>query len=155
MPVAYPSTLRRPLASKSRGQPAAFSLREPRRGYGYAQGIGTDTPVIWSLQFRFNRADAARFQLWFTQDLQRGLLEFSLPLATEFGDVTHTCRFLPDGLLDCSEGDGLFAYSAQVMARAQIIPAAYIDARPLIEALPAWGAWAAALDEVVAALPEA
>lgn len=151
----YPFALRTALASKSRSQPAAFSLSEPRRGFGYARATGTDTPVFWDVQFLFTRGEAVRFQLWFTQTLQRGLLEFVLPLRTEFGTLPHTCRFLPDSLLDCSDTGGLFRYSARIMARAQVIPQGFIDAQGLIAALPNWDAWAPLLDASIAALPEA
>jgi len=105
MPVAYPSTVPRPLkATKSRTQPASFRLTEPRRGYGYAQAVGTDTPVFWDVSWVLTQSQAAAFQLWFDIKLERGLLEFDLPLRTEFGDVVHTCRFLPDTLLPARTG---------------------------------------------------
>lgn len=124
MPAAFPLSLRTIIRSgKSRSQPAAFSLAEPRRGYAYAQAIGTDTPVFWDVTFKFTQSEAALFQLWFTQTIQRGLLEFTLPIKTEFGLITHTCRFLPDGLLPVQEDGEVWVYSAKIMARAQIIPA--------------------------------
>ena len=150
MPEAYPLHLRTiQQASKSRSQPAAFRMAEPRRGYGYAQAVGTDTPVFWDVQFRFTTAEAAAFQLWFTQKIARGLDEFTLPIRTEFGLITHTCRFLPDSLLNTSEDGLTWVYSAQIMARAQIIPTSYSDATDLILALPAWETWAGLLDETV------
>lgn len=124
MPAAFPLSLRTIIRSgKSRSQPAAFSMSEPRRGYAYAQAIGTDTPVFWDVTFKFTQPEAALFQLWFTQTIQRGLLEFTLPIKTEFGLQTHTCRFLPDGLLPVQEDGEIWVYSAKIMARAQIIPA--------------------------------
>ena len=145
--AAYPLDLRTVLqASKSRSQPAAFSVNEPRRGYGYFQAVGTDTPVFWDVEFKFTTAEAIRFQLWFTQIIQRGILEFTLPIKTEFGLITHTCRFLPDGLGDCREDGVSFSYSAKIMARAQVIPQGYIDAAELIVALPDWEEWAYVLD---------
>lgn len=150
MPEAYPFHLRTiQQASKSRSQPAAFRMAEPRRGYGYAQAVGTDTPVFWDVQFRFTTAEAATFQVWFTQRINRGLDEFTLPIRTEFGLITHTCRFLPDSLLNTSEDGMTWVYSAQIMARAQIIPTSYIDATGLILGLPAWETWAGLLDETV------
>ncbi len=124
MPVAFPLSLRTIIRQgKSRSQPAAFRLAEPRRGYAYVQATGTDTPVFWDITLKFTQPEAALFQLWFTQDLQRGLLEFSLPIRTEFGLLTHTCRFLPDSLLSVQEDGEIFVYTATIMARAQIIPA--------------------------------
>ncbi len=123
VPVAYPFDLRNILRiGKSRRQPAAFAMHEPRRGYGYAEATGTDTPVFWDVTFRFDTCDARRFQMWFVQDLERGVLEFTLPIRTEFGNLDHTCRFLPDGLLDCTEEGDLWTYRATIMARAQVIP---------------------------------
>ena len=153
---AYPTTL--PLllkASKSRSQPAAFSIAEPRRGFGYSQVVGTDTPVFWDGQFRFTAAQAVAFQLFFTQIIQRGLLEFTMPIRTEFGLLTHTCRFLPDGLADAVEDGGTYTYKVQIMARAQIIPQEFIDATDLILSLDNWQSWAEYLDLAVDAWPEA
>ena len=131
MPVAYPFALRTVIrAPKSRSQPAVFAASEPRRGFSYFQAIGTDTPVVWDVTFRFDKCDAVNFMMWFTQDLQRGLLDFDLPIKTEFGLLTHTCRFLPDGLLDTRETGEVWEYSARITARAQIIPA---------DAITAWG----------------
>lgn len=150
MPEAYPLHLRTiQQASKSRSQPASFRMAEPRRGYGYAQAVGTDTPVFWDVQFRFTTAEAAAFQLWFTQRINRGLDEFTLPIRTEFGLVTHTCRFLPDSLLDASEDGQTWVYTAQIMARAQIIPDGYSGSTDLIIGLPNWETWAGLLDETV------
>ena len=147
MAEPYPLSLRTVLkASKSRTQPAAFAMAQPRRGYAYVQATGTDTPVFWDVAFRFDQFDAIRFQLWFTQILQRGLLEFTLPIQTEFGLITHTCRFLPDGLGDCQQDGMTWNYSAKIMARAQVIPQGYIDAAELIAGLPHWNEWMEPLD---------
>lgn len=156
MPIAYPANLP-PLqrASKSRSQPARFTIAEPRRGYGYAQATGTDTPVFWDGQFKFSAENAVVYQLWLTQDLQGGLLEFSMPIRTEFGLLVHTCRFLDDGLNNASEEGGVWIYPVKIMARRQLIPQAFIDAQDLITQLPNWGAWAQLLDQSIAELPEA
>lgn len=147
MTAAYPLDLRTVLsASKSRTQPASFRMNEPRRGYGYAQAIGTDTPVFWDVEFRFSRPDAVRFMLWFITVINRGLLEFTMPIRTEFGDIEHVCRFLPDGLGDCMEDGQSVTYTAQIMARSQIVPQGYSDAAHLIVALSDWNEWAEMLD---------
>lgn len=157
MPVAFPLSLRTIIRSaKSRTQPAAFRMAEPRRGYGYAQASGTDTPVFWDVEFRFTRQEAVRFQLWFTQSLDRGVNEFTLPIKTEFGTITHTCRFLPDGLGDCREDGETYAYRANIMARAQVIPSGYTDAAALIIGLADWELWTGLLDQTITeAMPEA
>lgn len=150
MAAPYPLNIRTVLrASKSRSQPASFSMSEPRRGYAYAQAIGTDTPVFWDVAFRFTQSEAVVFQLWFRNTIARGLLEFDLPLRTEFGLITHTCRFLPDSLLPATEDGPHWSYKATIMARAQIIPVEFDDAAEMITTLPDWGLWAAVLDEVV------
>lgn len=156
MTVAYPLHLRTVLrAGKSRTQPAAFGLLQPRRGYGYAQATGTDTPVFWDVSFRFTQAEALVFQTWFVYIIQRGLLEFTLPLRTEFGVQTHICRFLPDGLLDTMEEGETWLYKATIMARAQLIPDGYEEAAELIVGLPDWTTWASLLDLTVTdAMPE-
>ena len=131
-------------------------MAEPRRGYGYAQATGTDTPVFWDGQFKFREDQAIAFQVWFTQQLQRGLLEFTMAIKTEFGLVEHVCRFLPDGLGDATEEGGVWTYPVKIMARKQLIPQGYIDAQDLIVGLPNWRAWAEFLDRTVnEALPEA
>lgn len=124
-------------------------MAEPRRGYSYAQAVGTDTPVFWDVQFRFTQTEAVAFQLWFINKIRRGLDEFTLPIRTEFGLVTHTCRFLPDSLLDASEDGQTWVYTARIMARAQVIPTVYSDAADLIVALPDWPQWGSLLDQAI------
>lgn len=157
MPVAYPLALRTILrAGKSRTQPAAFSINEPRRGYAYVQAIGTDTPVFWDVAFRFTTEEALIFRLWFTQIINRGIDEFTLPIRTEFGVQTYTCRFLPDSLLPATEEGETWGYSATIMAREELIPALYEDAADLIVTLPDWRDWASMLDMAMTAeMPEA
>jgi hypothetical protein len=152
-PAPYPLGLRRPLASKTRTQPAAFALREPRRGTGYVQATGTDVPAFWELQVGFRQSDAQRIPLWFRTELAVGVRPFIQPLGTEFGDVEHTCQFLPDGLLDHGSQAGVHTYSAKVMARRLVVPEAFLEAGELIAELPAWDEWAALLDSAVAELP--
>lgn len=153
----YPLHLRTVLrASKSRTQPASFRMAEPRRGYGYAQATGTDTPVFWDVSFRFTTEEALVFQIWFTQIIRRGLDEFTLPIRTEFGLITHTCRFLPDGLLPANEEGESWTYKATIMARAQTIPAGFAEAAELIVGLRAWREWSSLLDQTVnVEMPEA
>lgn len=154
--AAYPLNLRTVLrASKSRSQPAAFRMAEPRRGYGYAQESGTDAPVFWDVEFCFTTPEAAVFQTWFVYIINRGVDEFTLPLRTEFGIQTHTCRFLPDGLMPATEKGELWVYKATIMARGQLIPDGYEEAAELIVGLPDWPSWASLLDQAVTAeMPE-
>lgn len=150
MPAAYPSFLRPMLrASKSRSQPAKFSIAEPRRGTGYVREIGTDTPVFWDFQFRFKRSDALVFKLWFNTVINGGVDEFTMPILTEFGLLEHTCRFLPDNLLDCTESGEIITYKAKVMARAEVIPDGYTEVGPLIAALEDWTTWVEMLDQAI------
>lgn len=147
MTVAYPASLPLALsASKSRTQAAPFTATDPQAGMLYVQASGRDAPVVWSVQFRLTPLEAVRFMSWCADDTQRGLLPFTLPIKTEFGLIAHTCRFLPDGLLDCKEDGQGWLYSAKVIARAQIIPQGALDAASLILALENWGAWAEVLD---------
>lgn len=157
MPIAYPLSINTVLrASKSRTQPAAFTVSEPRRGRGYVEATGTDTPVFWDVAFRFTRSQAQQFRLWFDVLLNRGIDEFTMPIRTEFGLIDHTCQFLPDSLLDTTEEGELWHYRATIMARALIIPDAYTDAAETIVGLPDWDAYAAELDAAISgALPEA
>ena len=156
MAVAYPSTLPTALrASKSRTQAAPFQATPPGSGKLYVQRSGADNPVVWNLQFRFTTAQAAVFMAWFVTDIQRGLLPFEMPIRTEFGTITHTCRFMPGGLLDCREDGETFTYSATVMARAQVIPSGYAEAAELILGLKDWKLWAELLDETITeAMPQ-
>lgn len=123
MATPYPLALRTIIrASKSRSQPAAFSVSEPRRGFAYFQDIGTDVPVFWEVAFRFTQEEAQTFRNWFVYNLQRGVLWFDLPIKTEFGLVTHECHFMPDGLLPTRETGEVWEYSATIMARKLLIP---------------------------------
>ena len=119
MAVAYPSTIPLALIDKTRTQPAAFRMSDPRRGYGYVEPSGTDTPAFWALTWRMSGAQAQLFWQWFFYDTQRGVLPFTLPVRTEFGLVTHEMQFLPDGLMPAKQiGSDVWEYSATVMARA-------------------------------------
>lgn len=152
MPASYPLHLRTILrASKVRSQPAAFGISEPRRGASYVRATGTDTPVFWEVAFRFTQAEAMVFQLWFREVINRGIDEFTLPIRTEFGLITHTCRFLPESLMDTSEAGETFGYRATIMARRLEIPQAYLDSAELIATLPDWTSWAEYLDRVATA----
>lgn len=157
MAIAYPLHIRTLLrAGKSRTQPARFSVAEPRRGYAYVKPIGTDVPVFWDVEFRFTQDEAIVFRLWFDELLNGGVDEFTLPIRTEFGVVTHTCRFLPDGLLPVSETGQTWGYRASIMARALVTPAGYAEAAELIVGLPNWRSWAGLLDlSVTQEMPEA
>ena len=147
MTSAYPLGLRTIIqADKSRSQPASFRVNQPRRGYGYAQQVGTDTPVIWSIGLLFTQTEAVRFQLWFRYEINGGADEFTMPIKTEFGLIDHVCRFLPDSLLDTSEAADTFKYTAQIMARAQVVPQEYQDASGLIVASEDWESDASWLD---------
>lgn len=157
MAQPYPLTIRSILrAGKSRSQPASFSMSEPRRGYAYSQKVGTDVPVFWDVAFRFTTEEALVFQLWFTQLIDAGNAEFTMPIRTEFGVIEHVCRFLPESLLPAQEEGDTWGYTAQIMARAQIIPQDYKEAAALIVGLPDWRNWANLLDQTVnQAMPEA
>lgn len=125
MAINYPLSLRTILqAGKQRTQPATFKTSDPRRGYAYYQKIGTDAPVFWSVSFCFTREEAKRFWMWFWSPdyLDRGSKSFNMPIKTEFGLVTHECRFLPDTLLPVSETAETINYSATITARALVHP---------------------------------
>lgn len=128
MAASYPLDLRTVIrSSKSRSQPAAFRMAQPRRGYGYAEATGTDTPVFWDVMFRFTVDEAEVFRLWFLFTIQRGLLEFEIPIRTEFGTLPHVVRFLPDSLLPLKENGEVFEYTATIMARSENVPLTSTD----------------------------
>lgn len=152
MTAAYPLHLRTILrANKARKQLASFALSEPRRGPAYVQEIGTDTPVFWDVTFGFTQVEAQSFRLWFIYSINRGADEFTMPIRTEFGVLDHVCRFMPDGLLDMVEQGEVFTYRAQIMTRAEVIPADIAQAGDLLGGLPAWPDWAALLDQAMSA----
>lgn len=123
MPVAYPLSLRTlVLSGKARSQPAAFRMATPRRGLGYAQAGGAGAPRIFSATFRFTQAEASSFLWWFATDLERGTLEFTLPIVTEAGTEELTCRFAPGSLLDTTETGEVFTYTAQIIATDYVAP---------------------------------
>jgi hypothetical protein len=147
MTIAYPSNLPTILsASKGRAQGASFAATAPGAGKLYVQRSGFDVPVLWNVQFRFTQAQAQQFKAWFETDIQRGLLDFTMPIRTEFGMVEHMCRFLPDGLGDCREDGQSWSYSAKIIARARAIPQGYLVAMDLIIALHNWDEWMEVLD---------
>lgn len=150
MTAAYPLHLRTILRqSKARSQPAAFSLSEPRRGFAYAQATGTDAPVFFDVTFRFTQIEAQSFKLWHRFVINQGIDEFTMPIRTEFGVLTHSCRFLPDRLLDLREEGELFTYTSTIMAREEVIPDDIAAAAATIAGLPNWPRWAALLDQAV------
>jgi hypothetical protein len=118
MPVAFPLGLRTIItAEKSRRQPASFGMADPRRGPGYAEPVGTDRPYFFDAVWRFTTAEAQTFRAWFSDDLDEGLLEFTMPVKTETGLRELTLRFLPDNLLDSREVGALWEYRATIMTR--------------------------------------
>jgi hypothetical protein len=137
VPAAYPFHLGTVLrASKARTQPAGFTMTMPRRGSGYAQALGTAPAVVWEVAFRFTRSEAVAFQLWFAVVLQRGVLDFTLPIRTEFGVQTHTCQFLPGTLMQAGEDGRTWSYRASILARAQLVPETAPDVSGLTTAWP-------------------
>lgn len=117
--AAYPASLPLAMLEKTREQPAAFQVAQPRRGFGYVEPTGTDTPVFWGLTWRLTEAQAQVFWVWFTFTLQRGVLPFSMMVRTEFGLVEHELQMLPDGLMPARHlGGGIWEYRVTVMARA-------------------------------------
>lgn len=123
MPAAYPSTLPLALLDKTREQPAAFTMAQPRRGKGYVEPTGTDTPVFWPLRWIFTGAQAQSFRQWFRYVIDRGIDPFTMTIRTEFGLETHECQFLPDGLLPARQiGSDLWEYSATVTASEPPVP---------------------------------
>ncbi len=118
MAVPYPLALRTIItAEKSRSQPAAFGMADPRRGPGYAEPVGTDRPYFFDAVWRFTGAEAQTFRDWFEDDLEEGLLEFTMPVKTETGLRELTLRFLPGNLLDTREVGALWEYRATIMTR--------------------------------------
>lgn len=121
MAVAYPSELPLALLEKTRQQAAAFTVAQPRRGFGYVEPTGTDVPVFWRVTWRFTEAQARVFRHWFGYTLSRGTLPFTMNITTEFGTLEHECQFLPDDLLPARHlGGGVWETSATIMARTLI-----------------------------------
>lgn len=118
MAAAYPSTLPLPMFGHTREQPAAFTVAQPRRGWGYVEPTGTDTPAFWSMTWKLTEEQAQTFRGWFRYSLARGTLPFAMQVRTEFGLVEHEFQFLPEGLLPARHlGGGVWEYRATVMAR--------------------------------------
>lgn len=118
MPVAYPSTLPLPMFGHTREQPAAFTLAQPRRGWGYVEPTGTDVPVFWLVDWTLTEAQAKTFRQWFVATTERGTLPFTIGIRTEFGIVEHEVQFTPNELLSARHlGGGVWKYSATIMAR--------------------------------------
>jgi hypothetical protein len=116
--VAFPTGLRGLIrTAKVRARPASFVMPSPREGYGHPEASGRDVPVTWEAKFVFNQADAQTFVLWFRNDINNGADEFTMPIKTEFGSVTQTVRFAPDGVLDARQLGELWEYSAHLIAR--------------------------------------
>lgn len=123
MPAAYPASLPLALLDKTREQPAAFTVAQPRRGWGYVEPTGTDTPVFWPVTWRFTTEQAQTFRQWFVYDLERGTLAFTMQIRTEFGLTEHECQLLPEGLLPARQiGGDLWEYRATIMARESAVP---------------------------------
>jgi len=146
MPVAYPFHLDTVQANKSRTQPATFTITQPRSGPGYVKHRSVDTPVIWDVNFIFDRYDAQSFFVWFyhASYLNRGRNEFTMQLRTEFGLIEHTCQFLPESLLDHGQTGEVHKYSAQIRAREIVIPEAITDHPDLVTSQ--YWRWAAVID---------
>lgn len=136
MTAAYPLGLPTVLRSKRRRSPAAFGMHGARRGTGYVTALGTVPPQFWDVTFRFTQTEAAAFMGWFTGTINRGADEFTMPLLTEFGTLTHTLRFLPDSLLPVQEEGEVWVYTATLMSRVQVVPEGAPDSSGLTTAYP-------------------
>lgn len=127
MPVLYPAGLPTVLASKRTSKAAAFSVASPRRGTPYVEPTGTDTPTVFDVEWLLSEYDAAALVNWVEVTLERGTLEFTIPLRTETGLREITGNFLPDGLLDRDRDGALWRYRASIVSRtgtgALIVPA--------------------------------
>lgn len=117
MPIAYPTGLPTVLASKRTSKAAAFSVASPRRGTPYVEPTGTDTPTVFDVEWLLTESDAAALVAWVEVTLERGTLEFTIPLRTETGLREITANFLPDGLLDRSRDGTLWRYRAAIVSR--------------------------------------
>jgi hypothetical protein len=117
MAIAYPVGLPTVLASKRVSKGAAFSIASPRRGTPYVEPTGTDTPTVFAVEWLLSEADAAALVEWVQTTLERGTLEFTIPLRTETGLREITGNFLPDGLLDRQRDGTLWRYSASIVSR--------------------------------------
>jgi hypothetical protein len=115
--IPYPSGLPTVLASKRVSKGAAFSIASPRRGTPYVEPTGTDTPTVFAVEWLLSEADAAALVDWVQTTLERGTLEFTIPLRTETGLREITGNFLPDGLLDRQRDGTLWRYSASIVSR--------------------------------------
>lgn len=121
--IAFPSTLPLALLQKTRTQPAAFTIAQPRRGYGYVEPTGTDTPAFWDATWRMTAAQAQTFRGWFVYGTNRGVDPFTMQIRTEYGLETFECQFMPDGLLPAKQlGSDLWEYTATIMARTLAVP---------------------------------
>lgn len=150
MTSAYPLSFRTVLASKSRSQPAQFTISSPRRGMAYVQQIGTDIPVFWDVTFRFTTDEAKLFHLWFVTVINKGVDEFTMPIRTEFGMIEHTCRFLPDSLMPANDSGDVWSYTATITSKKLNIPAPLEEAGPIIiELLPDWEDGGSIIDEAM------
>lgn len=133
MTVAYPSDLpTAQRATKVRRQEATFTASDVLAGYGHFEASGTDRPVQWDVTFRFSTVDAPRFMRWFVDDIDEGLLPFTMDIRVETGVHSFLCRFLPEGLLDAKEEAETWEYTARIIARpAEVIAAATVPPEPL------------------------
>lgn len=147
--IDYPATLPSPLATKTRSQPARYSMLDPRRGPSYSQKTGTDVSTQWSLTFRFTEHHAQIFWLWYETVIDGGVAKFNLPLRTEFGIVTHECQFVPDSLLPASNDARVWTYTATITARKLVIPQSYLDLSDIIIGFPNWQEWQEPLDFLI------
>lgn len=118
-PAGLPTFLRQ---SKRRRQDAQFVVSDWRSGFAHFEASGGDNPAVWDVELRFTRAQAALFMVWFRDVLDMGVLPFTAPIRTEYGAVPHTARFLPGGLLDCSESGEVVTYRATIAARRLSFP---------------------------------
>jgi hypothetical protein len=117
VPIAYPVGLPTVLATKRTSKGAAFGMASPRRGTPYVEPTGTDTPTVFAVEWLLSEADAAVLINWVEVTLERGTLEFTIPLRTETGLREITGNFLPQGLLDRQRDGPLWRYSASIVSR--------------------------------------
>lgn len=95
--------------------PNFFSVN-PRRGALFSRDISTTAPVVWDATFRYSRADALRFRLWFELYVNSGTEQFAIDIQTEFGMRSYIVRMLAEDILRCQQDGPVFTYTAKLYA---------------------------------------
>ena len=115
--IDFPITIRPHLVSGySRTITQQLAVMDLSAGSPIYQRVSPDLGATWSVNFIFNQADAAIFELWLADTINNGTEPFNMVMDIEAGEVEQEVWFSESGFPQLTKQEaGLYYYSATVI----------------------------------------